>query len=137
MVQLYIEGRLVDIDDEFKIQLEKDFDNSTEHIIEESEYSFEVQLPITKANREAFGFVDVFDVANKFNKVYDAVLNSDEVCILKGKFIMEEINNEYFSGNLYVPTKAKLKDVLGDKKLKDIKSHNSNKIIKGKFRTSF
>jgi len=123
MIQLYIEGKLVDIDEDFKIKLEKDFDNSTEHIIEESEYSFEVDLPITKANREAFGFVDVFDVANKFNKVYDAVLNSDEVCILKGKFIMEEIDNEYFSGNLYVPMKAKLKDVLGDKKLKNIKSH--------------
>lgn len=123
MIQLYIDGKLVDIDEEFDIKLEKDFDNSDEHIIEETEYSFEVELPITKANREAFGYVDVADVRNKFGKVYDAILNSEEVCILKGKFILSDIDNEYFSGNLYVPAKAKLKDVLGDKKLKDIKKH--------------
>jgi hypothetical protein len=123
MIQLYIEGKLVDIDEEFEIKLEKDFSNSDEHVVEETEYSFEVELPITKANREAFGFVDVFDTPGKFNKVYNAILNSEEVCILNGKFIMEEINDEYFSGNLYVPAKAKLKDVLGDKKLKDIKAH--------------
>ena len=117
MIQLYIEGKLVDIDEEFEIKLEKDFNNSDEHVVEETEYSFEVELPITKANREAFGFVDVFDAPGKFNKVYNAILNSEEVCILNGKFIMEEINDEYFSGNLYVPAKAKLKDVLGDKKL--------------------
>lgn len=123
MIQLYIDGKLTDIDEKLDIQLEKDFDNSDEHIIEESEYSFEIELPITKANREVFGFVDVADVRNKFGRVYDAVLNSDEVCILKGKFIMSEIDDGYYSGNLYVPARAKLKDVLGDKRLKDIKKH--------------
>ena len=39
MIQLYIEGKLVDIDEKFDIKLEKDFNNLTEHIIEESEYS--------------------------------------------------------------------------------------------------
>lgn len=123
MIQLYIEGKLVDIDEEFNIRLEKDYDNSDEHVIEATEYSFEVELPITKANREAFGYADVFDVSNKF-KVYDAILIADEVCILRGKFIMQGIDNEYFSGNLYVPAKASLKDVLGDKKMKEIKEHN-------------
>ena len=115
MVQLYINGKLCDVDEEMDIQLEKDFDNSEEHVIEEAEYSFEVELPITDGNRTAFGFVDVFDVGNKFNQVYDAVLNVDESNILVGKFILEEIDNEYYSGNLYVPAKKTLKDVLGDK----------------------
>lgn len=123
MVQLYINGKLCDIDEEMDIQLEKDFDNSSEHIIEEAEYSFEMELPITDGNREAFGFVDVFDVGNKFNQVYDAILNVDESNILVGKFIIEEIDNEYYSGNLYVPAKKKLKDVLGDKKMQDIAPH--------------
>lgn len=124
MIQLYINGKLCDIDDEMDIQLEKSFDNDEEHVIEESEYSFEVDLPITKNNREAFGFVDVFDVANKFNQVFDAVLNVDETNLLRGKFLLEEIDGEYFSGNLYVPASKSLKDVLGDKKMKDIAPHN-------------
>lgn len=124
MVQLFIEGKPVDIDEEFEIRLEKDFDDSDVHVVEESHYSFEVELPITIKNREAFGFVDVFDVSNKFGKVYNAVLNVDDVNILDGKFIMEEISDKYYSGNLYVPARAKLKDVLGDKKMKDIKSHD-------------
>ena len=123
MTQLYINGKLCDIDDEMDIQLEKSFDNDEEHVIEETEYSFEVDLPVTKNNREAFGFVDVFDVANKFNQVFDAVLNVDETNILVGKFLLTEIDSEYFSGNLYVPAKKSLKDVLGDKKMKDIMPH--------------
>lgn len=124
MIQLYINGKLCDIDEEMDIQLEKSFDNNEEHVIEETEYSFEVDLPVTKGNREAFGFVDVFDVANKFNQVFDAVLNVDETNILRGKFLLEEVDGEYYSGNLYVPARKSLKDVLGDKKMKDIAPHN-------------
>ena len=123
MIQLYINGKLCDVDDEFDIRLEKSFDNTNIHVIEEAEYSFEIELPITKRNREAFGFVDAFDVAAKFGQVYDAVLNADEVNVLVGKFIMEEIESDKYSGNLYVPHKKTLKDVLGDKKMRDIKEH--------------
>lgn len=126
MIQLYINGKLCDVDEDVKISLEKDFDNKTEHVIEEAEYSFEIDLPVTDRNRECFGFTDVFDVGAKFNQNYDAVLNVDETCILKGKFIMEDITNDVYSGNLYVPAKKSLKNVLGDKKMKDIKAHNVN-----------
>ena len=124
MIQLYINGKLCDIDDDVKIHLEKDFDNKSEHIIEEASYSYEIDLPITDGNREAFGFTDVFDVGAKFNQSYDAVLNVDETNILKGKFVMDDISNDTYSGNLYVPKKKSLKNVLGDKKMKDIKAHN-------------
>lgn len=123
MIQLYINGKLCDIDDEMDIRLEKNFENTDEHVIEETEYSFEVDLPVTERNREAFGFVDVFDVGAKFNQSYDASLNVDEVNILKGKFLLEEIDSEYYSGNLYVPAGKSLKDVLGNKKMKEIKEH--------------
>lgn len=123
MTQLYIEGKLADTNEAFEIQLEKDFDNFDEHVVEEAHYSFEIELPITKTNREVLGFVDVFDVTNKFGRTYDAILFVDNVNILDGKFMLSEIDNEHFSGNLYVPATATLKDVLGDKKLKDIKAH--------------
>lgn len=126
MIQLYINGKLCDIDEDIDIQLEKEFDKSDEHIIEESEYSFEIEIPISDRNREAFGFVDVFDVTAKFNQSYDAALNVDEVNILNGKFLLEEISDEYYSGNLYVPARKSLKDVLGDKKMSEIKAHPIN-----------
>ena len=59
---LSICSQVSDIDEKFEIQLEKDYDNFDEHVVEEAHYSFEIELPITKANREALGFVDVFDV---------------------------------------------------------------------------
>lgn len=123
MIQLYIRGKLCDTNEDFDIKLEKSFEQK-EYIIESTEYSFDVELPITDTNRQIFEYTDVFDTPNKFISVYDAVLNVDEVNILKGKFIMQEITNEAFSGNLYVPVKKKLKDVLGDKKMKDIKAHD-------------
>lgn len=126
MIDLYINNKLCDVSDDVRINLEKDFDNKSEHVIEEAEYSFEINLPITEKNREAFGFSDVFDVGNKFTQNYDAILNVNETCILKGKFIMEDISNTEYSGNLYVPSNKSLKNVLGDKKMKDIKAHNVN-----------
>jgi hypothetical protein len=123
MIQLFINGKQCDIDDDVKIRLDKSFDNETEHVIEESEYSFEIDLPVTRNNREVFGFVDVFDVAAKFNQSYDAILNVDETKVLVGKFIMDSIDADVYSVNLYVPGKKSLKDVLGDKKMKDIKEH--------------
>ena len=50
MIQLFINGKECDIDKEFDIKLEKDFDMTDIHVIEESEYSFEIELPITKRN---------------------------------------------------------------------------------------
>ena len=126
MIQLFINGKLADIDDDVKIRLEKNFDNETEHVIEETEYSFEIDLPVTDRNRECFGYTDVFDVGAKFNQNYDAVLNVDETNILKGKFVMDSIDNKTYSGNLYVPARKSLKDVLGDKKMKEIKPHYVN-----------
>ena len=123
MIQLFINSHQCDIDDDVKIRLEKNFDNANDHVIEETEYSFEIDLPVTKNNREVFGFVDVFDVGAKFNQSYDAILNVDETKILVGKFIMDSIDAEVYSGNLYVPARKSLKDVLGDKKMKDIKEH--------------
>lgn len=122
MIQLYIRGKLCDTNEDFDIKLEKSFEQK-EYVIESTEYSFNIELPITDTNRQIFEYTDVFDTPNKFISVYDAVLNVDEVNILNGKFIMQEITSDGYSGNLYVPVKKKLKDVLGDKKMKEIKAH--------------
>lgn len=121
MIQLYVNGKLCDVDEDTSIKLEKDFNNKSEHVIDKAEYSFELDLPITKRNREIFGGIDIFDAPNKFSQVYDAILNVDEINIIVGKFMIDEIDDEHYSGNIYVPSSKSLKDVLGDKKMKDIK----------------
>ena len=122
-IQLYIENQLVDITQDIDISLDKDF-TSDEHVIEEVNYSFDIDIPITARNKKIFGFVDVFDTPNKFGKTYNAILNADEVTLLDGKFIMNDIDDENFSGNLYVPEAKALKDVLGDMTLNKIVAHN-------------
>lgn len=122
-IQLYIENQLVDITQDIDISLDKDF-TSSEHVIEEVNYSFDINIPITARNKKIFGFVDNFDTPNKFGKIYNAILNADDVTLLDGKFILNDIDDNNFSGNLYVPQAKALKDVLGDKTLNKIIAHN-------------
>ena len=100
-IQLYIENQLVDITQDIDISLDKDF-TSSEHVIEEVNYSFDINIPITARNKKIFGFVDNFDTPNKFGKIYNAILNADDVTLLDGKFILNDIDDNNFSGNMYV-----------------------------------
>ena len=122
-IELYINNQIVDIDEEIDISLEKDFQDTDKLIVEEVTYSFDVELPVTDRNRLIFGFSDVFDVSNKFGKSYNSRLYVDGGLILDGKFILNEISGGYYSGNLYVPERQPLKDVLGDLQLRDITPH--------------
>jgi hypothetical protein len=124
-IQLYINNQLVDVTDDMDILLDKDF-SSDKHVIEEVNYSFDIDIPITINNKKIFGYIDNFDTPNKFGKTYNARLNADDVTLLEGKFIMNNIDNDNFSGNLYVPSSQTLKDVLGDMTLNKIIGHNKN-----------
>lgn len=122
-IELYINNSIVDIDDDIDISLEKDFQDTGELIVNEVTYSFDVGLPVTDRNRVIFGFGDVFDVSNKFGKSYNSRLYVDGQLILDGKFILNEISDGHYNGNLYVPERQALKDVLGDLSLRDITPH--------------
>lgn len=122
-VSLYIDNRNVDLNEDIDIRLNKEFEDPESFIITDVNYSYEVELPVTTENRSIFGFSDVVSVTDKFNRVYDAQLYADEVLLLDGKFIINEINAESYKGNLYVPAKKELTDVLGDRTLKELVPH--------------
>ena len=122
-ISLYIDNRNVDLSEDVGIRLNKEFEDPESLIITDVNYSYEVELPVTTNNRSIFGFSDVVSVTDKFNRVYDAQLYADEVLLLDGKLILNEIDAESYKGNLYVPAKKELSDVLGDRTLKELIPH--------------
>lgn len=122
-IQLYLNNELVDLKDDEDFKLKKEFQDPEELITKEITYSYEVELPITTTNNRIFANSNNIDVMNKFNVVYDAQLYSEEVLIINGKFIINEVDTEFYKGNLYVPSKKELSDVLGDRNLNEIKEH--------------
>lgn len=122
-IQLYIEGKLCDFDKKTYINLQKEFQDEQELIVKEIEYSYTISIPTSDRNKQILGYIDSFDVPNKFGRVYDAELYVDEILIMKGKLKLSEIDSEYFKGNLYKPASKTVSDILGDRMLNDIIPH--------------
>ena len=122
-IQLYIENQLCDFDQNTYFTLQKEFEDEAELIVKEIEYSYTIEIPTSVNNKRIFGFIDSFDVPNKFSRIYDAELYVDEILILKGKLKLSEIDSEYFKGNLYNPANASVSDILGDRQLNEIIPH--------------
>lgn len=122
MIQIYIDNKLVDLDNT-NISLQKEFEDEVENIPSEIEYSYTVSIPATLNNKEIFEFVDTFDVANKFKRLYNADLYVDEQLILSGKFKVTSIEDGYYKGNIYNPKKKTVSEILGDRNLNEIIPH--------------
>lgn len=122
-IQLYVEGQLCDFDNNTYVTLQKEFSDETELIVKEIEYSYTLSIPTSLRNKRIFGFIDDFDVANKFTRVYNAELYVGEMLILRGKLRLTEIDSEYFKGNLYNPASKSISDILGDRQLNEIIPH--------------
>ena len=122
MVQIYIDNKLIDLDNT-NISLQKEFEDVVENIPTEIEYSYTVSIPATMNNKEIFGFTDTFDVANKFKRLYNADLYVDELLILSGKFKVTSIESGYYKGNIYNPKKKTISEILGDRNLNEIYPH--------------
>lgn len=122
MIQIYIDNKLIDLDNT-NISLQKEFEDEVENIPTEVEYSYTVSIPATMNNKEIFGFVDTFDVADKFKRLYNADLYVDELLILSGKFKVTSIEGGYYKGNIYNPKKKTISEILGDRNLNEIRPH--------------
>lgn len=123
-IKLYVDDRLADLNDDTDIRLKKEFQDPEELIVEDVSYSYELEIPVTMTNKVIFGFSDTDAVSGKFSRVHNAQLYANEVLVLNGKLIVNEIDNENYKGNLYVPAKKKLTDVLGDRTLQQLIPHN-------------
>ena len=97
MIQIYIDNKLIDLDNT-NISLQKEFATEIENIPTDVEYSYTISIPASLNNKRVFGFVDTFDVGQKFSRIHNADLYVDEVLILKGKFKMTSIEEDVFKG---------------------------------------
>lgn len=123
VIELYINNQLVDIDENTEISLTKEFQSDEDLERREAEYSYEIELPITFTNQKVFGFANSMDVKHKFYQQYSAQLYAEHIMVIDGKFMLTEINDESFVGNIYVPSYKELKEVLGDKKMNEMDAH--------------
>lgn len=122
-INLYLDNKLVDINEDTEIKIKKEFQDPEELIIKEITYTYEMELPTSLRNKKILGFLDAVDVRQKFNRVYDAELYANDILVMRGKFIVNEIDKENYKGNLYVPEKKELKDILGDRTLRELIPH--------------
>ena len=125
-IELYIQNQLVELDDQFNVRLNKELYSAEELSNKDVSYSFTVNIPTTQHNREIFNYSDIEEVPNKFGQVYQAELYVNSTLILSGNYINQEIDEDYYSGNLYTPSQKSLKDVFGDLSLDQIAPHNYN-----------
>jgi hypothetical protein len=123
-IQFYINDKEAEYDDKLEISLTKEFQDPAELVAREITYSYTLQIPTTLHNKTILGFIDNADVTSKFGKVYRSQLYVNESLIIDGNFVIQEVDSEYYSGNLYIPSQKELKDVLGDRNLNEIIPHN-------------
>lgn len=122
--ELYINNRIADMRLSDSISLYTEFQDPSELVRKRITYSYNIKLPVTVRNGGIFGFTSAVDVKDKFNRIYDAQLYCDGLCILDGKLIVNKIDSENYECNLYVPERQELKDILGDRTLREIVEHN-------------
>lgn len=124
-LELHINNQIADIDEDTEVTLTKEFEDDDDSMErKQAEYSYELELPITARNQKIFGYANDIQVKHKFYQVYNAQLYADHILVLDGKFMLSEIDNNTFTGNLYVPSTKDLSDILGDLNLNEIKEHN-------------
>lgn len=124
-LELHINNQIADIDEDTEINLTKEWESDDDDSMErkQTEYSYELELPITANNQKIFGYANDIQVKHKFYQAYEAQLYADHILVLDGKFMLTEIDKDTFTGNLYVPSTKDLSDILGDKNLNEIKAH--------------
>lgn len=84
--ELYIDGRMCDLTDNFSVRLNRQLINPGELSAKDAQYSYSVTLPITSANNEIFGFANIEETRGKFVRLYIAELIAGGVRIFMGNF---------------------------------------------------
>lgn len=124
--ELYIEDELADIDSSFAPRLSRQLIVPQELQRKDAQMSFTVTLPATERNCRLFGFANVEEVRNKFNRLYKAELLANGVRIFSGKdgrFKLTKATRTEFQGNLYIPTRKAINEIFKDIKLTDNASY--------------
>lgn len=130
-IQIYVNGSPIDIDESTAVGITFngfDFQNAGNiHL----SYSNQFTLPLTKANRRAFGFVDSMSVnsATIDTKLYSSFLCRmyvNGVFILDGKIYVDEISDDRIS--VYMLSNKDFTDTMKDLNMFDVTKKVVNKL---------
>lgn len=127
-IEFYINDRLLDISDSksLGIKLSRQIFKPAEFTSKDSQMSYKITLPNTPTNNEIFNFANIEEVKDKFNYEYNAKVYVDYILIFDGKFMLNEITESKYVGNLYIPAYKSVKDIFGDRVMNN-PSSNSEK----------
>lgn len=123
-IELYINDTICDMRYGDDISLYTEFQDPAELVRKRITYSYSLKLPTTVRNNKIFRYGSVVDVKDKFDRIYKAQLYCDGLLILDGNLIVNKIDVENYECNLYIPERQELKDILGDRSLREIAEHN-------------
>lgn len=118
--ELYIDGRLCDLTDNFSVRLNRQLINPGELNAKDAQYSYSVTLPVTSTNNEIFGFANIEETRGKFTRMYAAELIVGGVRVFLGNFRLSEVSGQVYKGNLVIPAVKTVKDVFSGVAWKDL-----------------
>ncbi|NDW09833.1 hypothetical protein [Dysgonomonas sp. 520] len=116
-IEFYINNKLIDVTDADKlgIRLNRQIFKPAEFTSKDSQMSYTITIPNTVTNNKIFNYANVEEVKDKFNIEYDAKVYIDFILVFNGKFMLKEISETTYKGNLYVPVYKSVKDIFGDR----------------------
>lgn len=118
-IEIFINGRLADIDKGFALRLNRQLINPAELNNKDAQNSYSVTFPATSTNNEIFNFANIEEVKNKFQRVNSAEVIVNGVRTFKGNIKIYEITANWYKGNLYKPVAKEVKDIFADLALPD------------------
>jgi len=122
-IELIINGQRADVGKDFGIRLSRQLLNPSELNTKDAQFSYGITLPPSDINHAIFGYSNVEETRDKFNREYTAELIVNSIRVFppagsKGFFRMADISGDY-KGNLYVPVAKTVKDIFGEIKLNE------------------
>lgn len=122
-IELYINNTLCDINnpESLGVRLNRVLINPSELNTKDAQYSYSITIPSTPQNDAIFGYANIEETKNKFNRFFNSQLYVDSVKIFDGQFKLSEIDTEgNYKGNLVVPAPKTIKEIFGEKKMNEV-----------------
>ena len=115
-IEVYIENQLCDLDKpDISMRFKRQFIKPTELNTKDAQKSYSITLPATPRNNKILNYGNIEETDNKFGKIYSgAKVYIDSVNVFDGSFLLSEITQRYYKGNLVVVAPKSIKDVFGE-----------------------
>jgi len=119
VTELYINNRLCDTGRDFGVRLNRRLLDPGELNTKDAQYSYGIALPPTPVNHAVFGYANIEETKDKFNREYKAELVINGVRVFTGLFRLSEVTRDKYKGNLYLPAAKSIKDIFGETRLNE------------------